>query len=101
MRYLDRAEYRCEQAFTLSEAMMKVACYDYDCVLLDLMLPGLWTACIGPSLHISLTSLRTMPQGEAGPRPANGKMAGCIYGSLEAAQKKLQCFRFFLDALAW
>ena len=39
MRYLDRAEYRCEQAFTLSEAMMKVACYDYDCVLLDLMLP--------------------------------------------------------------
>ena len=31
--------------------------------------------------------------------PANGKMAGCIYGSLEAAQEKLQCFRFFLDAL--
>lgn len=30
----------CEQAFTFREAMMKVNIYEYDCILLDLMLPG-------------------------------------------------------------
>ena len=38
--YLSSERYVCEQAFTYSEAKMKVALYDYDCVLLDLMLPG-------------------------------------------------------------
>lgn len=38
--YLGREDYRCEQAFTFDEAMMKVETYEYDCVLLDLMLPG-------------------------------------------------------------
>ena len=30
----------CEQAFTYVDALEKVNMYDYDCVLLDLMLPG-------------------------------------------------------------
>ena len=38
--YLDREDYLCEQAFTFDDAMMKVGGYDYDCILLDLMLPG-------------------------------------------------------------
>lgn len=38
--YLRKEEYLCEQAFSFKEAMMKVDCYEYDCVLLDLMLPG-------------------------------------------------------------
>ncbi len=38
--YLSGENYLCEQAFTYGEARMKVNMYDYDCVLLDLMLPG-------------------------------------------------------------
>lgn len=38
--YLGREEYLCEQAFTFGEAMMKVGVYEYDSILLDLMLPG-------------------------------------------------------------
>lgn len=38
--YLDREDYLCEQAFTYDEAILKVGVTDYDCVLLDLMLPG-------------------------------------------------------------
>lgn len=37
--YLGREDYRCEQAFTFDEALMKVGVYEYDCILLDLMLP--------------------------------------------------------------
>lgn len=40
VEYLSREDYICEQAFTFSEAMMRVETYDYDCILLDLMLPG-------------------------------------------------------------
>lgn len=40
LKYLDKEDYVCEQATTFDEAMMKVTAYDYDCVLLDLMLPG-------------------------------------------------------------
>ncbi len=36
---LSREDYLCEQAFTFGEAMMKVGVYEYDCILLDLMLP--------------------------------------------------------------
>lgn len=38
--YLSGEKYLCEQAFSFDEARMKVNVYDYDCVLLDLMLPG-------------------------------------------------------------
>ncbi len=38
--YLSSERYLCEQAFTYSDAKMKVNLYEYDCVLLDLMLPG-------------------------------------------------------------
>ena len=38
--FLDGEKYLCEQAFTFHDAMMKAKLYDYDCILLDLMLPG-------------------------------------------------------------
>lgn len=38
--YLSSENYVCEQAFTYDTAKMKVNLYYYDCVLLDLMLPG-------------------------------------------------------------
>ena len=38
--YLSSENYVCEQAFIYAEALEKVGLYDYDCVLLDLMLPG-------------------------------------------------------------
>lgn len=38
--YLSHEDYLCEQAFAFDEAMIKVGAYDYDCILLDLMLPG-------------------------------------------------------------
>ena len=40
MSYLSNENYLCEQAFTFNDAMMKVGVYEYDCILLDLMLPG-------------------------------------------------------------
>lgn len=38
--YLDNERYLCEQAFTYADAEMMVNTYEYDCILLDLMLPG-------------------------------------------------------------
>lgn len=38
--YLTDEKYLCEQAFNYNDARMKVNVYDYDCVLLDLMLPS-------------------------------------------------------------
>lgn len=38
--YLSSEHYVCEQAFTYDDAREKVNLYDYDCMLLDLMLPG-------------------------------------------------------------
>jgi len=40
VQYLSRQDYLCEQAMTYSEAMEKISLYSYDCILLDLMLPG-------------------------------------------------------------
>lgn len=37
--FLNQEEYRCEQAYTYEEAIIKIGLYEYDCVLLDLMLP--------------------------------------------------------------
>lgn len=38
--FLSSDSYLCEQAFTFDEALEKVNLYTYDCILLDLMLPG-------------------------------------------------------------
>ncbi|ADV45127.1 response regulator transcription factor [Bacteroides helcogenes] len=38
--YLSTESYLCEQAFTYDSARLKVTDYEYDCILLDLMLPG-------------------------------------------------------------
>lgn len=39
-QYLSGEDYKCEQAFDFASAGEKIAMYDYDCILLDLMLPG-------------------------------------------------------------
>ena len=39
-QYLNRQDYLCERAMTYAEAMEKISLYSYDCILLDLMLPG-------------------------------------------------------------
>lgn len=38
--YLSAEHYRCEFAATFDEAMEKIESYTYDCILLDIMLPG-------------------------------------------------------------
>ena len=38
--YLEGQHYLCEQAFNFNDAKMRAGSYDYDCVLLDLMLPS-------------------------------------------------------------
>lgn len=38
--YLSGEDYRCERASTFSQAMEKIHSYAYDCILLDIMLPG-------------------------------------------------------------
>ncbi|GAA4309168.1 response regulator transcription factor [Compostibacter hankyongensis] len=38
--YLQKEDYRCEIAFTVQEGREKIECFDYDCILLDIMLPG-------------------------------------------------------------
>lgn len=67
--YLGKEDYLCEQAFTFSEAMMKVGVYEYDCILLDLMLPG------GSGLDI----LRRIKQR----RPQTGVIIVSAKGSLD------------------
>ncbi len=37
--YLGREDYLCEHAYTCNEAQYRIAAYEYDCILLDLMLP--------------------------------------------------------------
>lgn len=67
--YLGKEDYLCEQAFTFDEAMMKVGVYEYDCILLDLMLPG------GSGLEI----LRHIKQR----KPETGVIIVSAKGSLE------------------
>lgn len=38
--YLQSESYSCEFAYTYQEAMNKIVSFDYDCILLDIMLPG-------------------------------------------------------------
>ena len=54
--FLRHEDYLCEQAFTYDEAMLRVAVYEYDCVLLDLMLPD------GTGLDVLRKVKRVAPQ---------------------------------------
>ncbi len=38
--YLEKEDYICEEATTFAEGMDKVIVYEYDCILVDLNLPG-------------------------------------------------------------
>lgn len=38
--YLAKDDYLCEQAFSFGEAIDNVETHEYDCILLNLMLPG-------------------------------------------------------------
>lgn len=40
VEYLAHEDYLCEQAYSFREAMGRIWSYEYDCILLDLMLPG-------------------------------------------------------------
>lgn len=40
VKFLYKEDYLCEQSFTFADAYTKVGVYEYDCILLDLMLPG-------------------------------------------------------------
>lgn len=40
VQYLSSEKYLCEQAFSYEEALEKISLYEYDCIVLDLMLPG-------------------------------------------------------------
>lgn len=40
VKYLSEEDYRCETASDFASAKEKVSMYQYDCILLDLMLPG-------------------------------------------------------------
>lgn len=39
-KYLSSENYVCEQAYNFNEALEKISLYSYDCILLDLNLPG-------------------------------------------------------------
>lgn len=39
-KFLRNEDYLCEQAYSYIEADEKISAYEYDCILLDLMLPG-------------------------------------------------------------
>jgi len=39
-KYLAGENYLCEMAITYEQAVEKILVYDYDCILLDIMLPG-------------------------------------------------------------
>ena len=40
VEYLGAADYICEAVYTYKDAIEKVEGYDYDCIILDIMLPG-------------------------------------------------------------
>jgi len=40
VEYLSKEDYLCEVALTFTEAMYKIDMFDYDCILLDITLPG-------------------------------------------------------------
>lgn len=38
--YLTGRQYLCESVYTYTDALEKIECYQYDCIVLDIMLPG-------------------------------------------------------------
>lgn len=40
VEFLTASSYRCETAVTYRDALEKIELYDYDCIILDIMLPG-------------------------------------------------------------
>lgn len=40
VEFLTASSYRCESAVTYQDALEKIESYDYDCIILDIMLPG-------------------------------------------------------------
>lgn len=54
--YLGREDYLCENAYTCNEALSRIAAYEYDCILLDLMLPD------GSGMEILRTIKKESPQ---------------------------------------
>lgn len=38
--YLSAAGYRCEPVYTFEQALEKTDCHEYDCIILDIQLPG-------------------------------------------------------------
>ncbi|RZK28794.1 MAG: response regulator, partial [Hymenobacter sp.] len=67
VRYLQAQQYGCEVATTYAQAQEKMLLYDYDCIILDLTLPG------GDGLNL----LRSLQQLQ--------KSAGVIIASARAA----------------
>ena len=64
-QYLSSQDYLCEQATSRRDALMMVSLYDYDCILLDLMLPdgsGMdvlrWLKLHKPSVGVIVVSAR-------------------------------------------
>ena len=78
--YLTEQDYLCELATTFDDAMDKILLYDYDCILLDLMLPG------GDGLDL-LTHLRKI----------NRQTAVLIISAKGALDEKIKGFRTGAD----
>lgn len=54
--YLNHEDYLCEQAFTYYDAIARIETHEYDCILLDLMLPK------GSGLELLTIIKRRMPR---------------------------------------
>ena len=75
--FLRHEDYLCEQAFTYDEAMLRVAVYEYDCVLLDLMLVS-----VGFTLTASTTLALDCAREEAGTASALFGAVGFVAGGV-------------------
>ena len=77
--YMSHEDYLCEQAFSFREAKQRVELYEYDCILLDLMLPG------GSGLDMLPTIKRHQPQAgiiiESAKDALNDKIEGLRRGA--------------------
>ena len=70
---LEGAGYSCRSAFSGSEAMLWAEKYDYDLVLLDLMLPGL----TGEEFITQIRQGKTMPDHRAVRQSGGGRPGEC------------------------